>query len=252
MKKIKLLAVDVDGCITPGEGTTAEIAVIKRLRELNERSESEPDVPAITLCTGRQQPFVDLLSQLIGTRAPAIFENGAGIHEPETYSFYFHPSITDENRRRLRDFERAIEKDMVAAGKAKLQPGKEVSLSVYPAEGYTVADNARQLRKLLRDTGADFFLDVSILCINVLFPGIDKGAGVKWLAKFMGLGLDEIGAVGDAPGDLPAFEAAGFAACPANAEKKVKKAADFVAQEENGRGVIRIVDEVIYMNADRE
>ena len=249
MKTIKLLAVDIDGCITPGEGAAADLDVLKQLCGFNARAESDPLVPAVSLCTGRQQPYVDLLAQLIGARRPSVFENGAGLHVPADYSFHFHPAITADMRRALADFERAVEEKMCARGAAKLQPGKEVSLSVYPGAGYTVQDNAGELEVLLESTGAGLVLDVSINCINVLFAGIDKGSGIKWLADFEGIRAEETGAVGDAPGDLPALAAAGFSACPANAVAQVRAAADYRASGRFGAGVVEIVEEVIRMNS---
>lgn len=79
-KRIKLLAVDVDGCLTPGEGQAADLAVLAEIQQINERAKSDPDTPTVTLCTGRQQPFVDLMAQMIGAHKPAIFENGAGLY----------------------------------------------------------------------------------------------------------------------------------------------------------------------------
>ncbi len=247
-KRIRILAVDVDGCLTPGEGYPASLEVLGMLQNVNQRAETDPDVPFVTLCTGRQQPFVDLMAQMIDNKKPAIFENGAGLYLPESYEFLYHPSITREKFEELASFERMIKTEMVARGTAKLQPGKEVSLSVYPGKGYTVKDNEAQLGELLRKMGSTLFLDVSILCINVLFPGIDKGEGVRWLGRHMGLGSEEIGTVGDAPGDLASFAAAGFAGAPANAEPEVRAAASFVAPHDNGHGVLDIIEEVIRRN----
>lgn len=249
-KRIKLLAVDIDGCITPGEGQPASLETLARLKQINELAGRDPDVPAVTLCTGRQQPFVDLMCQMIGCRKPAIFESGSGLYMPETYEFLFHPSITDEKIESLREYERVVRAEMVRGGTSKLQPGKEVSLSVYPRAGYSVEDNAAQLRELLKRTGADLVLDVSRLCVNVLFPGIDKGEGVRWVGRVLGLARGEMGAVGDAPGDICSFEAAGFGAAPANAAPEVIAAADFTAPRENGLGVLDIVDEVIKRNRE--
>ncbi len=247
-RKIRILAVDVDGCLTPGEGHPASIDVLAEIQKINKRSESDPDVPAITLCTGRQQPFVDLMAQMIDCHKPAIFENGAGLYIPDSYEFLYNSKITSEMIESLFSFRRLIQKEMVDRKTAKIQPGKEVSMSIYPERGHTVKDNESQLREMMERSGINLFLDVSILCINILFPGIDKGEGVRWLAEYLGLSKDEIGAVGDAPGDLASFAASGFGGAPANAEPEVRAAATFVAPHENGRGVLDIINEVIRLN----
>jgi HAD superfamily hydrolase (TIGR01484 family) len=248
MKRIKLLAVDIDGCLTAGEGQAADLEVLGEIQKINERSKTDPDTPAVTLCTGRQQPFVDLMAQMIHAHKPAIFENGAGLYLPDTYEFLFNPAITPAMLEELAEFKQIINKEMVAARTAKIQPGKEVSLSVYPEKGCSVKDNEEQLRGLIAHTGFHLFLDVSILCINILFPGIDKGEGVRWLCRHLGLTKQEVGAVGDAPGDLASFAASGFSGAPANAEPEVRAAATFTAPHENGRGVLDIIAEVTRKN----
>lgn len=251
MKKIKLIAIDIDGCITPGEGAQADFEVLKKLREYNEKSVSNPDIPAVTLCTGRQQPFVDLMCQMTGITYPAIFENGAGLYFPIGYSFKFHSSITGEHRAALHEYKKLIDKEMVITGEAFLQPGKEVSLSIYPSSKFSVSQNMEHLKKIGSDYGFDFYFDETISCINILVPGLNKGTGVRWLAEETGIGTDEMGAIGDSVGDVYSLEATAYPACPANAAPEVKAVADFVATEENGRGVIQIMEEAIRRNKSR-
>ncbi len=78
MKKIELLAVDVDGCITRGEGEPVDIGVLSRLQEINALSGTDPDIPAVTLCTGRQQPFVLFLAFHINLRTAKTLQSGPG------------------------------------------------------------------------------------------------------------------------------------------------------------------------------
>ena len=248
MGKIRLLAVDVDGCMTRGEGQPVDLDILRRVQDFNNMSKSDKTVPAVTLCTGRQQPFVDLMCQTIGAYTPAIFENGGGLYVPETYSFIFHPSITPELKERIFDFKRLVEKKMVSKRIAKIQPGKEVSLSIYPCEGCSMDDLRRQLEELLDEFGSDLYLDISTMCINVLVPGITKGSGIEMLAGYLKMDPMEMGAVGDMPGDLYSLRAVGFAACPANAVEEVKKIAHFVAPHENGRGVLSIIEEAVRRN----
>lgn len=249
MKKIKLMALDIDGCITPGEGFAADLGVLAKLVEFNRAAAAgDPDIPAITLCTGRQQPFVDLMCQVIGAKIPAIFENGAGLHVPSPYGFHFHPSITPEMIERMGRAKKAIADTMVPAGECFIQPGKEVSLTVYALEGHTIAGNAARLREIFDERSIDLFLDVSVSCVNILLPGLDKGAGVRWLAEREGLSLEEIAGVGDSPGDLAYLEICGFSATPANGDPSVQKAVNYVSKLENGLGTIDIIEECIKKN----
>lgn len=248
LNKIKLMAIDIDGCITPGEGAQADFDVLKKLRDYNERSVADPDVPAMTLCTGRQQPFVDLMCQMTGITYPAIFENGGGLYFPVEYAFRFHPLITGEHRAALLEFKKLIHSEMELSGEAFIQPGKEVSLSIYPAPRNTVASNLERLRKIAENYGFDFYFDETISCINILVAGVNKGSGVRWLSEITGISTDEMGAIGDSIGDAFALEATAFPACPANANPELKKKAAFIATEENGKGVIQIMEEAIRRN----
>lgn len=248
MSLINLVAIDIDGCITPGEGRAVDIDVLHRLRDFNDRAASDPCVPDITLCTGRQQPFVDLMCQIIGARRPAIFENGAGLHFPDPYDFKFHPEATSERLADLAKLRSLIINDMAAAGRTRIQPGKEASLSLYPTENFSVEQNAADLRDIMRGHGLEFDLDVSLLCVNVLLPGLDKTAGFRHLAEILGLETAQMGAIGDAPGDLGYLQLAGFPGVPANAVPALKAVARYISPFEFGRGSVDIVEHIIQHN----
>jgi hydroxymethylpyrimidine pyrophosphatase-like HAD family hydrolase len=242
------VAVDIDGCITPGEGHAADIDALRRLRDFNGRAATDPLVPAVTLCTGRQQPFVDLMCQIIGVRGPAIFENGAGLHFPEPYGFKFHPAVTPGRLAELAKLRALILSEMVAAGRTFIQPGKEASLSVYPMAGFSVEQNAADLRDIMACNGLEFDLDVSLCCVNILMPGIDKTAGFRHLAETIGLETGEIGAIGDAPGDLGYLQLSGFPGVPQNAVPELKAVARYVSLLEFGPGSVDIIEQIIQHN----
>jgi hypothetical protein len=245
---IRLVVVDIDGCLTPGEGSAAPLDVLREIQDINARSRTDPAVPSVTLCTGRQQPFVELMCQLIGAYRPAIFENGAGLYDPEVYEFLAHPQITPDMIQSLHSLKPLIEEHILRKRVAKMQPGKEFSLSLYPAVPHTVAETAALMRNLCDRNGLRFFMDESIMCVNVLFPGIDKGAGVRWLASHLGMPLADIAGVGDADGDLAYLNIVGFPAAPANAAAAVRARAAFVAPSENGHGTLEILREIIRRN----
>jgi Cof subfamily protein (haloacid dehalogenase superfamily) len=64
--------------------------------------------------------------------------------------------------------------------------------------------------------------------LEVMAPGVSKGAGLRAAMEKRGLTPPEVIALGDEENDLPMFEAAGFAAAPANAGEKIRRAADLV------------------------
>jgi 3-deoxy-D-manno-octulosonate 8-phosphate phosphatase (KDO 8-P phosphatase) len=78
------------------------------------------------------------------------------------------------------------------------------------------------------------------LGIAAVYKGCkDKGAALRDFAETQGIPLVEVGFIGDDVNDLPAFALAGFTAAPADAHRKVRNAAVFVAQAGGGHGAVR-------------
>src|SRR5205807_2527837 len=63
---MRVVLADVDGVVTPGEGYPARLPVLERLTAINASAHTDPYVPAVTLCTGRQAPYVELMAQMTG------------------------------------------------------------------------------------------------------------------------------------------------------------------------------------------
>ncbi|MEQ8534826.1 MAG: HAD-IIIA family hydrolase [Imperialibacter sp.] len=79
-----------------------------------------------------------------------------------------------------------------------------------------------------------------MLGITRVYVGEAKKMDVldAWMEE-MGIGLGEVGMVGDDINDLPVMEKAGLSACPADAVKAVKEKADIVLQLKGGEGCVR-------------
>src|SRR5437867_117404 len=93
---IRLVVVDVDGCLTAGEGQPLDFQGLARVARANTRSLSDPSVPAVTLCTGRPAPYVEVMHQVVAGHVPALYEHGCGMLVPSPYGFKTHPRITPE------------------------------------------------------------------------------------------------------------------------------------------------------------
>jgi 3-deoxy-D-manno-octulosonate 8-phosphate phosphatase (KDO 8-P phosphatase) len=66
----------------------------------------------------------------------------------------------------------------------------------------------------------------------------DKAAALRSVSVDLGVPLDEIGYVGDAPRDAPALELAGLGLAPADAAAEALEAADRVLTHAGGRGAV--------------
>lgn len=73
----------------------------------------------------------------------------------------------------------------------------------------------------------------------------DKGVGLKKLCDHLQIGIDETIAVGDSLNDIEILRAAGFSAAMGNACPEAKAVADFVTDDCDHDGVVRVIDEIL-------
>ncbi len=237
----RLVLIDADGCLTPGEAGEWDWGVFQTIQDINRRAKRDGLLPAVTLCTGRQEPYVEALMQAIGGFVACIYENGCGLYLPDSYRFRDNPAITAEMRALLAEAKTALYEKVIAPGLGYFQPGKELSLTVYPAPGAGMRSLERAIRAALSSVPDTLTLQTSASCVDVLPAGIDKGQGVRWLAELVGISLDDMAGIGDSPPDLSFLRIVGRAAAPANAHPKVKACVDYVSPYANGGGVVDII-----------
>ena len=72
--------------------------------------------------------------------------------------------------------------------------------------------------------------------------GITKASGLLELCDFLKIDIAETVAVGDAPNDLEVLRTAGVAAVMGNATDEIKKFADFITDDNDHDGVIKVVE----------
>jgi hydroxymethylpyrimidine pyrophosphatase-like HAD family hydrolase len=74
--------------------------------------------------------------------------------------------------------------------------------------------------------------------IELLGQGTDKGSAVAWLASRLGLGADDVAAVGDAHNDVGMLRYAGRSAVMAGAPHDVARLADIVVPPSSADGLL--------------
>ena len=72
-----------------------------------------------------------------------------------------------------------------------------------------------------------------------------KKQALEKVIEASGLGFESVAFVGDDLIDIPAMQACGFSACPADATSDAKKNAHYISPLDGGRGVVRDVIEFI-------
>jgi hydroxymethylpyrimidine pyrophosphatase-like HAD family hydrolase len=75
----------------------------------------------------------------------------------------------------------------------------------------------------------------------VLPPGISKGFALKKLAQYMGIDIESIVAVGDAPNDIEMIEIAGLGAAVENADDLVKACSDIIVKPVGEGGIAELI-----------
>jgi HAD superfamily hydrolase (TIGR01484 family) len=239
---VQLAVVDVDGCLTPGEAGDWNWQSLQAIQQLNWRARRGESLLAVTLCTGRQEPYVEVLMQAIGAHVPGIFENGCGLYFPETYRFDLHPSITASKLEALGDLKAIVQRQIVSTGMGYFQPGKEASLTLYPSPGTPVHVLQRAVLHALSPYDRLFEVQASVTCVDVTPIGIDKGTGIRWLSSETGIPLAGMGGIGDSPSDLPFLRSVALSAAPANAAPGVRAAVGYVSLHEDGDAVVDILN----------
>ena len=81
--------------------------------------------------------------------------------------------------------------------------------------------------------------------LELMPKGINKFAGVKMIADYLGLAPDEVMACGDANNDIPMLEYAGLGVAVANASEQVKAIANFISRSNNEDGVAYAVEKYV-------
>jgi hydroxymethylpyrimidine pyrophosphatase-like HAD family hydrolase len=241
---IRLIVADVDGVFSPGEAAPFDFAVLQRLAEVNDRARHDSQQAAVTLCTGRPAPYVEVLMQAIHGFYPAIYEHGAGLYIPEPYGFKTHAALTPVVQTHLMELHTVLHDALVATNLAYFQPGKSASCSLFAHAGVTLQEVARTAERLARQWGDVFLVEAGATCVNIMVRGLDKAEGVRWLACETGLSLHAMAGVGDATGDIAFMQLVGWAAAPANAQTTVKQMAHYISPYADGQGLLDILTRI--------
>ena len=230
MAPIRLVLLDVDGCLIAGEAKPWNFGVMEFIAQSNRRAREDPSQFAVTLCTGRQEPYVEAIMQAIDGHLPAIYENGGGLYFPAPYRFAVNPTFTPQMHESLVEIRHRLGRELVQRGLAQIQPGKEVSVTLYPARADIGFPQLAELAGRALDGMLNgFSIHVSLTTVEILPPGIDKGAGAEWLAQETGIALADMAGIGDAPADLAYLRKCGASATTANAPDAVKRAVQYVS-----------------------
>lgn len=72
---------------------------------------------------------------------------------------------------------------------------------------------------------------------DIMYKGINKGEGIKRVAGYYGIPIQEVCAFGDYDNDMPMFSAVGTSVAMGNATSKLKSVSTFITDTNNNDGV---------------
>ncbi|MBE2900311.1 phosphoglycolate phosphatase [Methanothermobacter thermautotrophicus] len=215
---MRAIAVDIDGTITDRERRLS----LEAVRAL--RGAEEAGVPVI-IVTGNILCFAMATSILMGTTGGVVAENGGVLY------------INDEVR--------------VLGDMSKAERAYSHLKGIYPVRKVPFSDLRVSEIALTRDVPADTVrealsgFDVEVydtgFAIHLTDPAVNKGSSMEILLESMGLGMDDVMAIGDSENDLEFIEHAGFRVAVANADPELKAIADYVTSAAHGEGVAEAV-----------
>ena len=81
--------------------------------------------------------------------------------------------------------------------------------------------------------------------IEINRRGVNKGQGLRWLAKELGCTMENLAAIGDSDNDLTMLRAAGLGIAMANSRKNVRLTADVVTGSNTENGVAQAIERYI-------
>ncbi len=125
---------------------------------------------------------------------------------------------------------------------------KGLSLNKVMAIDFNDHDRLDAFQKKYIDETSEYF-NTFFSCMPYLeytLKGADKGDGVRFLADYLNIPIENTIAVGDEGNDIPMIKAAGIGVCMVNGFSKVKEIADYVTKKDNNNGgIAEVIDKYI-------
>jgi 3-deoxy-D-manno-octulosonate 8-phosphate phosphatase KdsC-like HAD superfamily phosphatase len=247
---IKLVAIDVDGCLSEGECRPLDLELLRYFGELNELSKSDPMVPAITHITGRSAQYMEVLIQLTRGYMPAIYESGAAALLPQNYRFLYSPYLKPHSLRNMRHARGLIADELEEKGLAFVQPGLELTLSAYPIEPFTMEQLYEQIILIFAPYRDDVIVEQTRTCVDVMPVGSGKAYGLRWLSELSSTPFTAMAGFGDSGNDLAFLDLVAYSGAPSNAVAETKESVKYLSPYSNGRGVRDFLEQCLRINKE--
>lgn len=264
-KRTKLVASDMEGCITPAKRTPVNIwgmgLIQEYCAEVNKRHEdkSKEPIPPIILVTGRSTGYVESIIQNINALGPAfkfpsIIENGALFWDHNKRKVCHYHAIVDIKRKEISDVDKFV-KELITTGECKgnaiKEPGKEICISLNPIQ-LSIEDLYEIIVEIFKKKGLDEAVNIthSSSAVDITPKGINKLSGLRELLLHEGIDPAKVLGVGDSEGDVDWLNSVGIRAAPHNATEDLRQKVSglFIADFPDSLGLAQILQSFILNN----
>ena len=264
--EIRLVAVDVDGTLLNSRKELTD-PVMKAIRAVRDRG------VLFTIATGRDISGLRFFEQLLSPQVPVITYNGAEIRRAGSGELISAVTLPEDSgmeiiRQGLKrgfsvivwsrgvlyigqagDYSRGYS-EMYGVRELDLtQPDKlakqGITKVIWAGEPSVIARLEESFRLSPLPGSGCCTSDPSYL--EFMAEGVNKGAGLKAAAESLGLGRQEVMAVGDGHNDLPMLRWAGVSVAMGNASPEVKENADYVADSCDHDGLASALNKLILL-----
>ncbi|MCE4613499.1 MAG: phosphoglycolate phosphatase [Desulfurococcales archaeon] len=231
---IKAVLVDVDGTLTEARGSKLiSLDAVAGVRLLERRG------VVVVLVSGNSLPVTAGLAYYLGSSGPVIGENGCvALYQGRVIHFC-----------EGRPPESLIKKiESLGFVESWQNQYRHHDLALLPRRGEKVDRRVlAEASRIVIESG--YKPQWSGYALHILPPHGGKSLGARKVAKLLGVGLSELGGVGDGENDIEMLEVVGFSAAPSDADERVKEVVDYVASKPGGAGFREIALKLLGLQA---
>lgn len=217
--KFKAIAIDIDGTIT-GMDRRLDLDAALILRSLK--------IPVI-LATGNILCYARATAILIGVNNLIISENG-GIISEGLDTIPLTSELIDDTHVAYEVLSQVFTLTKLDSENRKTEIVLQNDFDI---------DFARYI---LKKHGLNVEIVDTHFAIHIKSKYVNKGTGLKKVAKLLNILPEEFVAIGDSLNDLEMLQTAGFSIAVANADNELKQIADYVTRKKYGAGTVEAIN----------
>ncbi len=233
---VRLVAADIDGTLTINRvSSLLDMDALMYMRLLEENNVS------VSLVSSNALPIVVGLKKYLGLTGPAIGESGALVYF--SGDEYYH--LTDTSARDAATYLHDRFSECIYPSWQNDFRLHDYAFHVYDRCLPRINELLREIEDAIKHEYPEVRVGYSGYAIHLTPRDVSKAKALEFIAGKLGIGLEEILAIGDSVMDADMITRAGIGVAVANADNMLKAVADIVTEEPSGRGFIEIAEKIL-------